>query len=92
MAAAAAHKPLGAITPGDLAAAAPGADAAALHAALRLVLDESRAGAADPAAVWGELCRSLLRPDVPFAVHRMLYYGCFAGFPYSTPPAWTPDP
>nr|CAB3456964.1 unnamed protein product [Digitaria exilis] len=87
--AAASHKPVGAITADDLAAAAPGADAAALHAALRRVLGT---GAADPAAVWGELCRSLLRPDVPFAVHRMLYYGCFAGFPSPTPPAWTPDP
>ncbi|RLM86486.1 putative acyl-activating enzyme 17, peroxisomal [Panicum miliaceum] len=87
--AAASHKPLGAITAGDLAAAAPGTDAAALHAALRRALG---AGDADPAAVWGELCRSLLRPDVPFAVHRMLYYGCFAGLPSPTPPAWTPDP
>ncbi|CAN6217514.1 unnamed protein product [Urochloa humidicola] len=91
--AAVSHKPLGAITADDLAAAAPGADAAALHAALRRAVDSrAGAGAADPAAVWGELCRSLLRPDVPFAVHRMLYYGCFAGFPTSTPPAWTPDP
>nr|CAB3453281.1 unnamed protein product [Digitaria exilis] len=87
--AAASHKPVGAITADDLATAAPGADAAALHAALRRALG---AGAADPGAVWGELCRSLLRPDVPFAVHRMLYYGCFAGFPSPTPPAWTPDP
>ncbi|RLM74247.1 putative acyl-activating enzyme 17, peroxisomal [Panicum miliaceum] len=87
--AAASHKPLGAITAGDLAAAAPGTDAAALHAALRRALG---AGDADPAAVWGDLCRSLLRPDVPFAVHRMLYYGCFAGLPSPTPPAWTPDP
>ncbi|KAL6846636.1 hypothetical protein ACP4OV_024084 [Aristida adscensionis] len=85
--AAAAHKPLAAITAGDLAAAAPGSDAAALHAALRRALDSHGA-----AAVWGELCRSVLRPDVPFAVHRMLYYGCFAGFPSPTPPAWTPDP
>ncbi|CAN6174185.1 unnamed protein product [Urochloa humidicola] len=91
--AAASHKPLGAITADDLAAAAPGMDAAALHAALRRAVDScAGAGAADPAAVWGELCRSLLRPDVPFAVHRMLYYGCFAGFPTPTPPAWTPDP
>ena len=89
--AAASHKPLGAITAGDLAAAAPGTDAAALHAALRRALGAGD-GDADPAAVWGEICRSLLRPDVPFAIHRMLYYGCFAGLPSPTPPAWTPDP
>ncbi|WVZ64814.1 hypothetical protein U9M48_014284 [Paspalum notatum var. saurae] len=85
--AATAHKPLGAITADDLAAAAPGSDATVLHAALRRALDSH-----GPAAVWGELCRSVLRPSVPFAVHRMLYYGCFAGFPSPTPPAWTPDP
>ncbi|KAL6655936.1 hypothetical protein ACP70R_006762 [Stipagrostis hirtigluma subsp. patula] len=90
--AAAAHKPLGAITADDLAAAAPGSDAAALYAAVRLALDSCGGAAAEPAAVWGELCRSVLHPSVPFAVHRMLYYGCFAGFPSSTPPAWTPNP
>ena len=81
------HKPLGAITADDLAAAAPGCDATALHSALRRALDSH-----GPAAVWAEFCRSVLRPSVPFAVHRMLYYGCFAGFPSPTPPAWTPDP
>jgi hypothetical protein len=81
------HKPLGAITVDDLAAAAPGSDATALHAALRRALDSH-----GPTEVWGELCRSVLCPSVPFAVHRMLYYGCFAGFPSPTPPAWTPDP
>ncbi|XP_066399362.1 probable acyl-activating enzyme 17, peroxisomal isoform X2 [Miscanthus floridulus] len=86
-AASALHKPLGAITADDLAAAAPGSDATALHSALRRALDSH-----GPAAVWGELCRSVLRPSVPFAVHRMLYYGCFAGFPSPTPPAWIPDP
>lgn len=85
--AAAAHKPLDAITAEDLAAAAPGSDATALHAALQRALDSP-----GPSAVWGELCRSVLRPSVPFAVHRMLYYGCFAGFPSPTPPAWTPNP
>ncbi|KAK3133234.1 hypothetical protein QOZ80_6AG0534070 [Eleusine coracana subsp. coracana] len=88
--AATAHKPLSAITADDLAAAAPGTDAAALHEAVRRALDSR--GGDGPAAVWAELCRSVLRPAVPFAVHRMLYYGCFAGFPSPTPPAWTPDP
>ncbi|XP_062199567.1 probable acyl-activating enzyme 17, peroxisomal [Phragmites australis] len=88
--AAAAHKPLGAITAADLAAVAPGSDAAALHTALRCALDSH--GSAGAGAVWGELCRFVLRPDVPFAIHRMVYYGCFAEFPSPTPPAWTPDP
>ncbi|CAD6344019.1 unnamed protein product [Miscanthus lutarioriparius] len=84
--AAALHKPLGAITADDLAAAAPGSDATALHSALRRALDSH-----GPAAVWGTL--PVRAPSVrPFAVHRMLYYGCFAGFPSPTPPAWTPDP
>jgi hypothetical protein len=69
--AATAHKPLSAITADDLAAAAPGSNAEALHAAVRCALDSR--GADGPAAVWGELLRSVLRPVVPFAVHRMLY-------------------
>lgn len=88
-AAAEAHKPLGAITAEDLAVAGPG-EAAALHSAVRRALDAR--GAARPAAVWGELSRAVLRPGIPFAVHRMLYYGCYAWSPSSTPPAWTPDP
>ncbi|KAM3275137.1 hypothetical protein ACQJBY_043858 [Aegilops geniculata] len=87
--AAAAHKPLAAITADDLAAAgAP--EAAALHSAVRGAL--GAASGRGPAAVWGELSQAVLRPGVPFAVHRMLYYGCYAGSPSTTPPAWTPDP
>ncbi|VAI17803.1 unnamed protein product [Triticum turgidum subsp. durum] len=87
--AAAAHKPLAAITADDLAAAgAP--EPAALHSAVRGAL--GAASGRGPAAVWGELSRGVLRPGVPFAVHRMLYYGCYAGSPSTTPPAWTPDP
>lgn len=87
--AAAAHKPLAAITADDLAAAgAP--EPAALHSAVRSAL--GAASGRGPAAVWGELSRGVLRPGVPFAVHRMLYYGCYAGSPSTTPPAWTPDP
>lgn len=91
-AAAAAHVPLGAITVDDLlAAGVAGGAAAELHEAVRRAVG-ARGGDGDAAAVWGELCRAALRPGVPFAVHRMLYYGCFAGFPSATPPAWTPDP
>uniref|UniRef100_A0A0E0M0Q0 4-coumarate--CoA ligase n=1 Tax=Oryza punctata TaxID=4537 RepID=A0A0E0M0Q0_ORYPU len=61
-----------------------------LHEAVRRAVDAC--GGDGAAAVWGELTRTVLRPGVPFAVHRMLYYGCFAGFPSATPPAWTPDP
>ncbi|XP_006661184.2 probable acyl-activating enzyme 17, peroxisomal [Oryza brachyantha] len=85
--AAAAHVPLGAITADDLAAAG---GAAELHAALRRAVDAR--GGDGPAAVWGEIARAVLRPGVPFAVHQMLYYGCYAGFPSATPPTWTPDP
>jgi hypothetical protein len=88
--AAAAHKSLSAITADDLATVAPGSDAAAFHAAVRCALDTR--GGEGPAALWGELCRSVIRPAVPCAVHRMLYHGCFAGFPSPAPPAWTPDP
>jgi hypothetical protein len=83
-----AHKPLAAITADDLAAAGAAEEAAALHSAVRSALG----GGGGPAAAWAELSRGALRPELPFAVHRMLYYGCFAGFPSSTPPAWTPDP
>lgn len=93
-AAAAAHVPLGAITVDDLlAAGVAGGAAAELHEAVRRAVGaHARGGDGGAAAVWGELCRAALRPGVPFAVHRMLYYGCFAGFPSATPPAWTPDP
>ncbi|VAI32104.1 unnamed protein product [Triticum turgidum subsp. durum] len=85
----AAHKPLAAITADDLAAAGA-AEPAALHSAVRSAL--GAASGRGPAAVWGELSRGVLRPGLPFAVHRMLYYGCYAGSPSTTPPAWTPDP
>ncbi|KAG8049699.1 hypothetical protein GUJ93_ZPchr0009g1247 [Zizania palustris] len=89
--AAGAHRPLAAITADDLSAAGAGAGGvAALHSAVQRALDAR--GADGPAAVWGELSRSVLSPSVPFAVHRMLYYGCYAGFPSTTPPAWIPDP
>uniref|UniRef100_A0A0D9XD96 4-coumarate--CoA ligase n=1 Tax=Leersia perrieri TaxID=77586 RepID=A0A0D9XD96_9ORYZ len=88
--AAAAHRPLGAITVDDMAAALGAAEgAAAMHTALRRAVEVR--GGDGAAAVWGELTRGVLRPSVPFAVHRMLYYGCYAGFPSATPPAWTPD-
>ncbi|KAM0885979.1 hypothetical protein ACQ4PT_029982 [Festuca glaucescens] len=86
----AAHKPLASITAADLAAAGAAADAAALHSAVRTALGASTVGG--PAAAWAELSRGALRPELPFAVHRMLYYGCYAGSPSTTPPAWTPDP
>jgi hypothetical protein len=79
-----AHKPLAVITTDNLAVAG----AAALHSAVQSALG----GGAGPAAAWAELSRGALRPEVPFTVHRMLYYGCYAGFPSTTPPAWTPDP
>uniref|UniRef100_A0A0D9XDA0 4-coumarate--CoA ligase n=1 Tax=Leersia perrieri TaxID=77586 RepID=A0A0D9XDA0_9ORYZ len=86
---AAAHMPLGAITVDDIAAALGAVEgAAAMHAALRRAVDAR--GGDGPAAVWGELTRAVLRPGVPFAVHRMLYYGCYAGFPSATPPAGPP--
>ncbi|CAD6219490.1 unnamed protein product [Miscanthus lutarioriparius] len=81
------HKPLGAITADDLAVAAPRSDATAFHSAFRRVLDSH-----GPAVVWAELCQFVLRPSVPFAIHRMLYYGCFAGFPSPMLLAWTLDP
>jgi hypothetical protein len=35
--------------------------------------ESSSCSCGSPVAVWGELLRSVLRPVVPFAVHRMLY-------------------
>ncbi|KAL5987576.1 putative acyl-activating enzyme 17, peroxisomal [Asimina triloba] len=58
-------------------------------------------GAGSP-QTWKNISKSLLRPDLPFAFHQMMYYGCYSSY-YTTsssssesdsplPPAWIPDP
>jgi acetyl-CoA synthetase len=63
------------------------AGAAALAAAANDAID-----AGDPAAAWARLSRTMLRPEIPFAAHRLLYDRVFAGWTGpGPPPAWSPD-
>ena len=48
-------------------------------------------GSATPPERWIEISRRILHPDLPFAFHQMMYYGCYKDFG-SDPPAWLPDP
>ncbi|KAJ6794858.1 putative acyl-activating enzyme 17, peroxisomal [Iris pallida] len=90
-----AHVSLDEITPEKISVAAgiPSGEAEALHAGLRRVLRElhgSRGGGPD---AWRSISRELLNPDLPFAFHQMMYYGCYRDRPSGAPPppAWFPD-
>ncbi|KAF3594510.1 hypothetical protein DY000_02026257 [Brassica cretica] len=48
-------------------------------------------GSSTPPERWIEISRRILHPDLPFAFHQMMYYGCYKDFG-SDPPAWLPDP
>ncbi|KAK9107209.1 hypothetical protein Syun_023220 [Stephania yunnanensis] len=39
---------------------------------------------------WKNISLNLLNPNLPFAFHQMMYYGCYKDFG-SDPPAWIPD-
>ncbi|GLU20288.1 hypothetical protein SLE2022_364960 [Rubroshorea leprosula] len=40
---------------------------------------------------WKRISKEVLRPDLPFSFHQMMYYGCYRDFG-PDPPAWMPDP
>ena len=72
------------LTAVGLGAAAAPSLAAAVNAALR-----------KPAVdAWREISHSILRPEHPFAVHRLVFERTFADWDASSgpPPAWTPTP
>eukprot|EP00850_Spirogloea_muscicola_P021530 SM000252S09082 [mRNA] locus=s252:66081:71607:- [translate_table: standard] len=60
--------------------------------ALRL-RKEAGDGDGAPAAAWQSAARELLRPEQPWAVHRLLYDTAFAGWDADVgpPPVWTPS-
>uniref|UniRef100_A0A1D1XQL0 4-coumarate--CoA ligase n=1 Tax=Anthurium amnicola TaxID=1678845 RepID=A0A1D1XQL0_9ARAE len=83
------YKKLGEVTAEDIAAAGvPLDEAARVHEELARVLREA---GAQPEATWRGVSAQVLRPDLPFALHQMLFYGCFVDYGSDTPPAWTPD-
>ncbi|KAK4749011.1 hypothetical protein SAY87_026460 [Trapa incisa] len=57
-----------------------------LHDELQKILRSH--GPASP-ATWRSISSRLLDPELPFALHQMLFYGCFRDFG-PDPPAWTP--
>ncbi len=46
----------------------------------------------EPAPCWSALTRTILRPELPFAVHRLVFATVFAGWDsgQGPPPAWMP--
>ena len=54
---------------------------------------EALAAADGEPETWRTVSRTLLTPDIPFAVHLHLYKSIFAGWDWSQgpPPAWTPS-
>lgn len=70
------------------AAGVPSGEAEKLHSELTAILQEQ--GNSAPAA-WKSISRRLLNPNLPFAFHQMMYYGCYKDFGSATPPAWIPE-
>ncbi|XP_055825588.1 hexanoyl-CoA synthase isoform X2 [Solanum dulcamara] len=84
------HQPLRSVTVEDIQALQGiSSDAAAqLHRKLTEVIANY---GADATKTWQHISQYLLTPDLPFAFHQMMYYGCY--FDYGPdPPAWLPDP
>ncbi|XP_031373583.1 probable acyl-activating enzyme 17, peroxisomal isoform X2 [Punica granatum] len=71
----------------EAAGVLPGA-AERLHDELKKIIRDH--GPASP-ATWRSISAGLLDPELPFAFHQMMFYGCFKDFG-PDPPAWTPDP
>nr|CAD1826672.1 unnamed protein product [Ananas comosus var. bracteatus] len=84
-----AYAALDRISAEDIAAVGVASDEAEkLRVALREVLREY--GSSGPEA-WREISKRLLNPNLPFALHQMLYYGCYKDCDSDTPPAWIPN-
>lgn len=65
-------------------------DAARFHSELNQVLRDYGAGTPQ---TWSHISQNLLRPDLPFSLHQMMYYGCYnhSALDLDPPPAWIPD-
>ncbi|KAJ4730998.1 Acetyl-coenzyme A synthetase [Rhynchospora pubera] len=66
----------------------PADEAEQLHVALGEIIKKH--GASGP-ATWREISSRMLTPEQPFALHQMMYYGCYRTYASSTPPAWIPN-
>ncbi|KAF3329702.1 putative acyl-activating enzyme 17 [Carex littledalei] len=66
----------------------PADEAERLHVALGDIIQKH--GTSGP-ATWREISSRMLTPELPFALHQMMYYGCYRAYASSTPPAWTPS-
>ncbi|XP_010262187.1 PREDICTED: probable acyl-activating enzyme 17, peroxisomal isoform X2 [Nelumbo nucifera] len=81
-------KSLDCVTVEDITGLGISSDAAKkLHGDLTEILRENANSAAD---TWKKISKRILNPNLPFAFHQMMYYGCFKDFG-SDPPAWIPD-
>ncbi|XP_049396073.1 probable acyl-activating enzyme 17, peroxisomal isoform X1 [Solanum stenotomum] len=84
------YQPLRSVTVEDIQAlqGISAAAAAQLHRKLTEIVAKY---GADATNTWRHISQYLLTPDLPFAFHQMMYYGCY--FDYGPdPPAWLPDP
>ncbi|MQL89739.1 hypothetical protein Taro_022317 [Colocasia esculenta] len=85
------YKRLGEVAVEDIAAAGvPPDEAARVHEELARVLRET-GGGSRPEQTWRCLSRRVLRPEQPFALHQLMFYGCYRDYGSDTPPAWIPD-
>lgn len=85
-----AYQTLDRITVSDIVAVGiPFEGAEMLHQQLAQILQNY--GTATP-HTWKNISKKLLNPNIPFAFHQMMYYGCYKGTNLDPPPAWIPDP
>ncbi|MCD7468657.1 putative acyl-activating enzyme 17, peroxisomal [Datura stramonium] len=81
-------QPLHSVTVDDIQALGISSDAAAqLH---RKLTDIDATYGADATKTWQHISQNILIPDLPFAFHQMMYYGCYIHYG-PDPPAWLPD-
>ncbi|KAI3762730.1 hypothetical protein L1987_53171 [Smallanthus sonchifolius] len=84
-----AYKPLDSICISDIVdLAIPLETATQLHHNLTQIIHTY--GPATP-QTWNQISTRILNPDLPFAFHQMMYYGCYVDFG-PDPLAWLPDP
>ncbi|CAM8982222.1 unnamed protein product [Rhodiola kirilowii] len=69
------------------AAGVPVSAAEKFCAQLAKIVSECGTGGVD---TWMRISDRILTPELPFAVHQMMYYGCYKDFGHD-PPVWLPD-
>ncbi|CAA6670649.1 unnamed protein product [Spirodela intermedia] len=85
----AAYKKLEEVSTEDISAAGvPPREAARVNGELRRILQETQDDAEE---TWRRVSSRVLRPEHPFPLHQMMFYGCYKDYGSDTP-AWIPDP